>query len=47
MPESVPLLHVPDVPLTLETLRIIAPYALAVAVVKATNVIIETPGGTS
>ncbi|ADG73386.1 sulphate transporter [Cellulomonas flavigena DSM 20109] len=33
LPESLPVLHVPDVPFTLETLRIIAPYALAVALV--------------
>lgn len=33
MPESLPELFIPDVPLTLETLQIIAPYALAMAVV--------------
>jgi sulfate permease, SulP family len=33
LPASLPELFVPDVPLTLETLRIIAPYALAMAVV--------------
>ncbi|KHL17022.1 SulP family sulfate permease [Mumia flava] len=33
LPESLPSLLVPDVPLNLETLRIIAPYALAMAVV--------------
>ncbi|MCH1865597.1 SulP family inorganic anion transporter [Nocardioides sp. CFH 31398] len=33
LPDSLPSLVVPDVPLTLETLRIIAPYALAMAVV--------------
>jgi sulfate permease, SulP family len=33
LPASVPELFVPNVPLTLETLRIIAPYALAMAVV--------------
>ncbi len=33
LPESVPTLMLPDVPLTLETLRIIAPYALAMALV--------------
>jgi sulfate permease, SulP family len=33
LPESLPTLLVPDVPLTVETLRIIAPYALAMAVV--------------
>lgn len=33
MPESLPALFIPNVPLTLETLQIIAPYALAVAVV--------------
>ena len=33
LPRSLPELFVPDVPLTLETLGIIAPYALAVAVV--------------
>ena len=33
LPDSLPALFVPDVPLTLETLRIIAPYALAVALV--------------
>ncbi|MFB8894123.1 SulP family inorganic anion transporter [Microbacterium plantarum] len=33
LPSSLPELFVPDVPLTLETLRIIAPYALAMAVV--------------
>ncbi len=33
LPESLPELFIPDVPLTLETLQIIAPYALGVAVV--------------
>ena len=33
LPDSLPSLGLPDVPLTLETLRIIAPYALAMAVV--------------
>lgn len=33
LPDSLPTLLLPDVPLTLETLRIIAPYALAMAVV--------------
>jgi SulP family sulfate permease len=33
LPDSLPTLFVPDVPLTLETLRIVAPYALAVALV--------------
>ncbi|GAA3611757.1 SulP family inorganic anion transporter [Marihabitans asiaticum] len=33
LPDSLPALFVPDVPLTLETLRIIAPYALAMALV--------------
>ncbi len=33
LPDSLPSLFVPDVPLSLETLRIIAPYALAMAVV--------------
>ncbi|QZY29962.1 SulP family inorganic anion transporter [Nocardioides coralli] len=33
LPESLPALVVPDVPWTLETLRIIAPYALAMALV--------------
>lgn len=33
LPESLPALFLPNVPLTLETLQIIAPYALAVAVV--------------
>ncbi|GAA1829486.1 SulP family inorganic anion transporter [Microlunatus capsulatus] len=33
LPDSLPTLFRPDVPLTLETLRIIAPYALAVALV--------------
>ncbi|MFS0712917.1 SulP family inorganic anion transporter [Microbacterium sp. 2P01SA-2] len=33
LPSSLPGLFVPDVPFTLETLRIIAPYALAMAVV--------------
>lgn len=33
LPDSLPSLLVPDVPWTLETLRIIAPYALAMAVV--------------
>ncbi|OUE22010.1 C4-dicarboxylic acid transporter DauA [Clavibacter michiganensis] len=33
LPDSLPTLFIPDVPLTLETLRIIAPYALAVALV--------------
>lgn len=33
LPESLPALMLPDVPLTLETLQIIAPYALAMAVV--------------
>lgn len=33
LPDSLPALLWPDVPLTLETLRIIAPYALAVALV--------------
>ncbi len=33
LPDSLPLLGLPDVPLTLETLRIIAPYALALALV--------------
>ncbi|MHA7219679.1 SulP family inorganic anion transporter [Arthrobacter sp. MDT1-48-3] len=33
LPESLPSLFLPDVPLTLETLRIIAPFALALAAV--------------
>ncbi|WP_445256977.1 SulP family inorganic anion transporter [Nocardioides aurantiacus] len=33
LPDSLPSLFVPDVPWTLETLRIIAPYALAMALV--------------
>ena len=33
LPESLPALLIPDVPLNLETLRIIAPYALAMAFV--------------
>ncbi|WP_416383240.1 SulP family inorganic anion transporter [Nocardioides sp. Leaf374] len=33
LPDSLPALFVPDVPLTLETLQIIAPYALAMALV--------------
>jgi len=33
LPESLPALFVPDVPLNLETLRIIAPYALGMALV--------------
>ncbi|WP_442878626.1 SulP family inorganic anion transporter [Brachybacterium sp. J153] len=33
MPESLPALMIPDVPLTLETLRIIAPYAVGMALV--------------
>lgn len=33
LPQSLPELFIPDVPLTLETLGIIAPYALAMAVV--------------
>lgn len=33
LPSSLPTLFLPDVPLTFETLRIIAPYALAMAVV--------------
>ncbi|EON23418.1 SulP family transporter [Nocardioides sp. CF8] len=33
LPDSLPALFMPDVPLTLETLRIIAPYALAMALV--------------
>ncbi|KXF85804.1 sulfate permease [Rhodococcus ruber Chol-4] len=33
LPESLPALFVPDVPLTTETLSIIAPYALAIALV--------------
>jgi SulP family sulfate permease len=33
LPDSLPSLLIPDVPFTLDTLRIIAPYALAVAVV--------------
>jgi SulP family sulfate permease len=33
LPSSLPALLVPDVPLTLETLRIIAPYAVAMALV--------------
>lgn len=33
LPESLPELFIPDVPLTLETLQIIAPYALAMAIV--------------
>ncbi|WP_318646838.1 SulP family inorganic anion transporter [Nocardioides donggukensis] len=33
LPESLPSLLFPDVPLTMETLRIIAPYALALALV--------------
>lgn len=33
LPDSLPSVFVPDVPLTLETLRIIAPYALAMALV--------------
>jgi len=33
LPDSLPSLFLPDVPLTLETLKIIAPYALAMALV--------------
>ncbi len=33
LPRSLPTLFIPDVPLTLETLRVIAPYAFAVALV--------------
>ncbi|SDD05963.1 sulfate permease, SulP family [Sanguibacter gelidistatuariae] len=33
LPDSLPTLFLPDVPLTLDTLRVIAPYALAMAVV--------------
>ncbi|QIX28453.1 SulP family inorganic anion transporter [Nocardioides sp. JQ2195] len=33
LPDSLPSLFLPDVPLTLETLRILAPYALAIALV--------------
>ncbi|WP_018296805.1 SulP family inorganic anion transporter [Corynebacterium lubricantis] len=33
LPESLPELFIPNVPLTLETLQIIAPYALAMAIV--------------
>ncbi len=33
MPDSLPSLFLPDVPLTLETLQIIAPYALGMAIV--------------
>ncbi|GAA1476535.1 SulP family inorganic anion transporter [Nocardioides aestuarii] len=33
LPDSLPSLFVPDVPLTLDTLRIIAPYAVAMALV--------------
>ena len=33
MPDSLPALFIPDVPLTLETFQIIAPYALAMAIV--------------
>ncbi|GAA1905140.1 SulP family inorganic anion transporter [Nocardioides lentus] len=33
LPDSLPALLVPDVPLTLETLQIVAPYALAMALV--------------
>ncbi len=33
LPDSLPSLFVPDVPVTLETLKIIAPYALAMALV--------------
>ncbi|MEL7978316.1 SulP family inorganic anion transporter [Isoptericola sp. F-RaC21] len=33
LPDSLPTLGLPDVPLTLDTLRIIAPYALAMALV--------------
>jgi SulP family sulfate permease len=33
LPDSIPLFHLPQVPLTLETLQIIAPYALAMAAV--------------
>ena len=33
LPDSLPTLFLPDVPVTLETLKIIAPYALAMAVV--------------
>ena len=33
LPKSLPTLFFPDIPLNLETLRIIAPYALAMAVV--------------
>ena len=33
LPDSLPRLFVPDVPLTLETLQIIAPYSLAMAIV--------------
>jgi SulP family sulfate permease len=33
LPDSLPVLALPDIPLTAETLRIIAPYALGVAVV--------------
>ena len=33
LPDSLPRLFIPDVPLTLETLQIIAPYSLAMAIV--------------
>jgi SulP family sulfate permease len=33
LPDSLPALGLPDVPLTLDTLRVIAPYALAIALV--------------
>src|SRR5690606_17442269 len=33
LPRSLPTLFVPDVPLTFETLRVIAPYAFAMALV--------------
>ncbi|MFP3468419.1 SulP family inorganic anion transporter, partial [Leifsonia sp. SIMBA_070] len=33
LPESLPALLFPDIPLTMETLRIIAPYAVAMAFV--------------
>ncbi|WP_397333743.1 SulP family inorganic anion transporter [Ornithinimicrobium sp. INDO-MA30-4] len=33
LPDSLPELFIPDVPFTMETLRIIAPYALAMAIV--------------
>jgi len=33
LPESLPALFIPDVPLSVETLQIIAPYALAMAIV--------------